>query len=573
MSLSIPKKILFDHIPKTGGSALHAVFIKWYGSDQTSPQLKGLWLRDALLKYHNINVISGHLRFQPGDMLPQNRLKISIVRDPIDRALSSYFFNRNHVSGTYARDVELAKTFEIDKFFFLDDPIVDSGFSNVQVRHFASLCETYDTQGESLSDELLLTLARKALEQFDIVGSYSDFEDFVSVVGIEAEVPQWENIPKVNVTSGRVRPSDIEQGVIERIKQLNALDIMLVEEIGKIFSSHRTQVLKQCVGSRYVVASPNAAQIEKAEKEEIHSTEKKVNARDFGSREIEILSISVVGALTLGSDVLTGEEISISVIMEAHQPAADLTIGLHISDPCGVRVFGINSRLLGMVLSITSPGQMLVHFKMKCELGRGEYRVGASAHKGHTHLEKCYHWRDDCSSFNVVGMLGVYFEGMFRLYPSISVAGGDNHPSTFELIETGITYPQSIMLQSPRLTEFHARIQIEDFQYQPNTGEILNMVCRITNDGSEAWPIAGTRPVCISYHWLDQNRHMVIFDGLRTRLPSIFKPDHCESFPIQIQAPYQAGSYVLQITALQENVGWFDENGCAAAEIIVTVEN
>jgi hypothetical protein len=92
MSLSIPPKVLFDYIPKTGGSVLHAVFIKWYGSDQRSPQVKGLWLREALFKYQNMYVISGHLRFQPGDILPQNRLKVSIVRDPIDRALSSYFF-------------------------------------------------------------------------------------------------------------------------------------------------------------------------------------------------------------------------------------------------------------------------------------------------------------------------------------------------------------------------------------------------------------------------------------------------------------------------------------------------
>lgn len=113
----MPRRILFDHIPKTGGSALHAVFMKWYGADLVTPQLKGFSLRAALSKYEALTVISGHLRFSPGDILPTNRLKVSIVRDPVDRALSSYFFDKNHSRGTATRNVELAKIYDIEEFF------------------------------------------------------------------------------------------------------------------------------------------------------------------------------------------------------------------------------------------------------------------------------------------------------------------------------------------------------------------------------------------------------------------------------------------------------------------------
>lgn len=564
------QKILFDHIPKTGGSALHAVFMKWYGDDQVTPQLKGPRLREALIEYESLAVISGHIRFLPGDILPTNRLKVTVYRDPVDRALSSYFFDRNHVSGTTTHDVELAKTYDVNDFFLLNEPIFLDGFSNIQTRHFASYCDDFNTSEKPLSDDDLLRLARKTLKQFDVVGNYLNFEDFVAIVGIEAGIHQWEMIPKVNVTSGRIKAEALKPKVLKRLRHINELDIALGEEINLIFSETRTRVLKLCVGHRAAVAAlPDFIERKGGSKPSSPATISKII--DFGSREIEILAILTKGSISCGSHVLSGEEISISVVLQAHQSANDLTIGLHISEASGARVFAINSRLLGVVLSITSPGQTLVHFKMKCELGLGEYHVGASIHKGNTHLEKCYHWREYCSIFHVAGQLGNYFEGKFRLYPSISFEGGEDYPSMFELIETGISYPRSIMLQSAVLSSFSIKFQIDDSSYQPKGGEIFNLICCVTNTGSQMWPVAGTRPVCISYHWIDRNRNPVIFEGLRTRLSGNFRPSQSEVTPIQIQTPYESGDYILQMTAVQEGVAWFDEKGCTPPELPFTV--
>jgi hypothetical protein len=563
------RKILFDHIPKTGGSALHAVLRAWFGTDHVSPQLKGISMRDALSQYSKLDVISGHLRFNVGDVLPTDRLCVSIIRDPIDRAVSSYCFARNHVANTAIPEVALARTHDIEDFFCLTDSIIRDGFSNVQVRHFASLGREHQSLSCALTDDALLKEALYVIKSFDLVGNFSEFDDFVALLGIEAKVERWTDIPKINVTSGRVQVDTIDPAVRRKIESMNELDIAFYGEVKCLFSQKRSNALKRAVGlagtHNYVEETPS-----KKERIEDRGTSA-ASLTEFGSKEIEIRSILVAGNVSQSSDVLTGEDLVVSVFLVAHECADDLTIGLHMSDPSGSRVFGTNSRLLGLVLSITSPGKLLVSFKMKCELGRGEYLVGASVHKGQSHLEKCYHWIESGAAFCVVGSIGAYFEGKVRLYPNISFTSNDDSSAVFSTSESTTCYSPSVMVHSPALTDFKIGIQPDARIYRPMTGEIFVINCEVTNIGSQTWPIAGVRPVSISYHWLHANRTLATFDGLRTRPPYAMLRDEKQPLAVQIQAPYEPGDYVLQLTAVQENVAWFDERNCAPTEIAVTV--
>jgi hypothetical protein len=153
------------------------------------------------------------------------------------------------------------------------------------------------------------------------------------------------------------------------------------------------------------------------------------------------------------------------------------------------------------------------------------------------------------------------------------VLKGEDSPASYETSSDESSLPRSVMLQSPPLTDFRATFSVEDFDYQPKAGEIFNLECIVTNRGGQAWPIAGTRPVSVCYHWLNIDQTILVFDGIRTRLTSEMASGQTLLVRAQIQAPFNVGDYILQLTAVQDNVGWFDEKGCEPAEIAIRVIN
>jgi hypothetical protein len=77
--------------------------------------------------------------------------------------------------------------------------------------------------------------------------------------------------------------------------------------------------------------------------------------------------------------------------------------------------------------------------------------------------------------------------------------------------------------------------------------------------------------VHLSYHWLDQKRQPVVYDGLRTQLPSDLNPGESLTLKAAIQAPDKAGEYVLHMTLVQEGVAWFSDRGGGQVSLPVSV--
>lgn len=68
----------------------------------------------------------------------------------------------------------------------------------------------------------------------------------------------------------------------------------------------------------------------------------------------------------------------------------------------------------------------------------------------------------------------------------------------------------------------------------------------------------GSTPIHLSYHWLDTDGACVVHDGARTRLAPELPGGSEHTYTAQVIAPASAGRYVLQVSLVQEQVGWFD---------------
>jgi hypothetical protein len=239
-------------------------------------------------------------------------------------------------------------------------------------------------------------------------------------------------------------------------------------------------------------------------------------------------------------------------------------------------IFGTNTELLGLKITVQQHVTYQVDFIQRMDLGEGIYHVGAALHRGTSHLETCYHWRDDVTQFEINGNLGHYFIGTTKLYPMVigeivpdyNKKGEGVHawlPLGAEDKQTLISHVDPLLIHvcsiMPKLTDFSARVDSLCDLKQMTAGEIVSAPFRVKNLSSEPWPSKGQRPVRFCYHWLDQQGNMVIYDGVRTALPKDISGGTEIIVMATIQAPEQPGDYVLQATLVQEGITWFEENG------------
>jgi hypothetical protein len=293
---------------------------------------------------------------------------------------------------------------------------------------------------------------------------------------------------------------------------------------------------------------------------------------NFGDHGAEIVAVDLLGDLIASPQILSGEVFNCRVIFKANEDIPDLTVGMHIRDDRGHQVFGTNSRLLGLKLSVTQGAEYFVDFVARCDLGVAKYTVGAALHPGASHLKRCFHWRDAAVGFEVIGQLGFHSVGAFKLHPTIDYGSLVPTKGTLKAenaIENNACF-RVLRHHTPALPEFRA--VIISLQVGPITvaaGQVFEVEVEVCNTSQYNWPSVGLRAVCMSYHWLDSIKGMLVYDGKRTPLPQDVSPASTIRMWVSIIAPEQPADVHLQLTLVQEHVAWFDEKGCSLVKVRV----
>jgi len=147
------------------------------------------------------------------------------------------------------------------------------------------------------------------------------------------------------------------------------------------------------------------------------------------------------------------------------------------------------------------------------------------------------------------------------LLASLIVAGGCNRGESRQLPPTA----------------FHVIFENHNIPKEMKPGEHATAEVRFRNASSLAWPSKPNSKnkfaVSLSYHWLNPKGEMVVFEGARTALPNDVKPGDVVDLRQTIQAPDRPGTYVLEVTLVQEGNAWFPEVDSAnkvAMPVIVT---
>jgi hypothetical protein len=369
----MPSRTVFDHIPRTAGTSVKAALASALG--QSGEIAEPSCAHHTLLELagRTRRFVASHLWFYPGETLSGDFLYATVLREPVDRFLSQYFFYRAHRDAVRRRtitDPDVVAAVEQDFDEYVADPARARSYTNVQARHFAwRMCEA----PEALDDKSLLDAAIAALEEYDLVGVSDEAQAFVDEYCDRLSVPR-QALARLNAAPARERR--LSAAAAERLWAANMVDSALYAWARGRLTARRPPSARRTSGP-----APRA---------------------EFGSRDIRLLSCRCEGVTSGSAAVVQGEPLVVRLSCLASLAESDLTIGLAVRDEQGALVYGTNSRRLGVPVAVTSPRRFDFSLALDGQTRCGAYRVTVALHKGLSHEEGCYHWKDEAAWFLVL---------------------------------------------------------------------------------------------------------------------------------------------------------------------------
>ncbi len=223
------ERLAFLHIEKTAGTAVIKCLSSFFSEAECCP------VRDASLRYHlpadlaAYRFFSAHSNMEDFEAVPKPRQFVTVLRDPVDRALSYYEYLRYQSDETPHADprVRVAKALDVNAFFFQAPDFTLHAFSNHMTGCLTSPHRPFSTD--------TLARAKENLHRFACVGVVEHIGLFIDAVIGHFDLQAGANVERVNVTRQMRASNDplhigtVDPAVIERIRELNQLDIALYE--------------------------------------------------------------------------------------------------------------------------------------------------------------------------------------------------------------------------------------------------------------------------------------------------------------------------------------------------------
>ena len=222
--------IIFLHIPKSVGTTLNRL-IEWeyplfqmYSVDPFFFK----WSRDRLWRLprqrlQKFRVFKGHMRFGLHKILPQPATYLTVMRAPIDRVISVFYFMRNYkLHPNYLKFRREKWTVED----FIKEPHTRD---NIQCKMIAGV--PYE---QACTAEALVLAKSHLVQHFSVVGLTKRFEESLALMKLRFG---WElkSYSSFNITRARPKRRELPQATLERIAERNRFDVELYEFAVKMF--------------------------------------------------------------------------------------------------------------------------------------------------------------------------------------------------------------------------------------------------------------------------------------------------------------------------------------------------
>ena len=221
--------VIFLHVPKTAGTTLNRlieweyplfqmysvdpVFFRWSASH--------LWQLPAR-RLKRTRMFKGHMLFGLHEILPQPATYITVLREPIDRVISAFYFMRSYMLHPAYWQFRREN-------WTLEDFVRRSRRENVQSKILAGA-----EYNSPCTEEILEQAKENLFRYFSVVGLSEHFEESLALMKLRFG---WklERYSSFNVTRARPKKRDLPQPTLDLIAEKNAFDLALYEYAAKLF--------------------------------------------------------------------------------------------------------------------------------------------------------------------------------------------------------------------------------------------------------------------------------------------------------------------------------------------------
>lgn len=223
--------VIFLHLPKTAGTTVNRL-IEWeyplkemYSVDPVLFQWSAAHLRKlAPERLKKIRMFKGHMVFGLHEVLPQPATYITVLRDPVDRVISAFYFMRSYKLHPLYWKMRRGN-------WTLEDFVRNSQRDNVQSKIVAGA-----KFEEPCTREIVETAKNNLRHRFSVVGLSARLEESLALMKLRFG---WKlsSYSSFNVTRSRPKKRDLPQATLDLMHQKNAFDIELYECAQEIFDN------------------------------------------------------------------------------------------------------------------------------------------------------------------------------------------------------------------------------------------------------------------------------------------------------------------------------------------------
>ena len=216
---SLDQTLIYIHIGKTGGTTFLSISEKNFSSDERLPVYTntnhGEYVKSHSLE--RIKYVYGHMFFGIHHYIPFSTTYITLLRDPVDRVISEFYFNY------YKPNVLNKQSYSFDNIEeFIDKEYFCNHQSKILLGNF-SLPENAYEQIQNIINQ-----------HFSLIGITELFDESIFLIKKQFG---WKEIEyrKENVTKNRPKKEDISQSLLDKIAEKNQVDIAVYNYTKKLF--------------------------------------------------------------------------------------------------------------------------------------------------------------------------------------------------------------------------------------------------------------------------------------------------------------------------------------------------